>query len=229
MLKLYHRSIASFAFVCGKEARTEELHQLFVVFKDFYMFEIEKIMIRDKIYCTIIYVSASPSFLRIEDHSLVEFLVSELALREPTVNPSQMAALLEELFRAELHLPVCNTMGELKVSRHAKKEYFSLFVHLMTQRYEKSIPIFSKFEHTSKLIESKHSYQNAKASMNSNYSSGTALFNSNDVFMHSFKEEGEDEMESRGRGKKVVPEKPGESKTEVCMPKGFISFSKEFF
>jgi len=63
-------------FICHKNLKLEDIHNLFLVFKEKYMFEFEKVKKIEKVVCNIVYISTGTRFLRIDDMSLCDFAIT---------------------------------------------------------------------------------------------------------------------------------------------------------
>jgi hypothetical protein len=55
----------------------KDIHKIFLVFKEYYLFEFERVIKIDKVACIVIYVSIHPEFLKIDNTALREFIMDE--------------------------------------------------------------------------------------------------------------------------------------------------------
>lgn len=61
-------------FLVDKEVEASDYHELFVVYKESFMFEVEKIMVMNECAASIIYASSKSEFLNISKPTLASFL-----------------------------------------------------------------------------------------------------------------------------------------------------------
>jgi hypothetical protein len=78
-LKFYYKypKVPNFIFICHKDLQLKDIHKLFLVFKEYYLFEFERVIKIDKVACIVIYVSIHPEFLKIDNTALREFIMDK--------------------------------------------------------------------------------------------------------------------------------------------------------
>ena len=115
-LAKWHPFVEHFVFVCEGDVRMGELHELFVLYREDYMFEVERVMLLDKCVRFVVYVSRSDVFLCIDRGSLIEFCVEEAAKRDAGVEKLELGRLLDGLFEEGLYVEVASVLGDLATS-----------------------------------------------------------------------------------------------------------------
>ena len=125
MFSKYSGKAENIVIICGKWLNLTQFSQLFKMYSEYYLFEVERVMQNDNVVCSIIYASASLKFLRIEKESLVDFYLERLITFKKNYEFS--AELLNRLIEEGLQIPMTRALIEIETMKSKLDDIFGAF------------------------------------------------------------------------------------------------------